>query len=206
MSGQLPRYPRTPHLPSSPGATADDVHGDWTSFLTEPGAEVVATLKMDGENTTLHGGGMYARSPSGRSRPWQARMRALAATICPNIPEGWFVCGENLTVPHSIHYARPVPQFAVFSVWNGDTCLAWDETAEWAELLGLPTVPVIYRGGRPTLDVLHRKFTGSTSTDADEGYVVRDAGSFQRSEFGERIAKWVRAGHVTTNGNWPLTA
>ncbi|OEV13808.1 RNA ligase family protein [Streptomyces nanshensis] len=202
MSEQGPRYPRTPHLPNSPGVTADDLRGDWADFAPRSDA-FVATLKMDGENTTLHRRGMYARSPDGRSRPWQDRMRALAAGVCPDIPEGWLVCGENLTVPHSIRYSRPVPPFAVFSIWEADTCLSWDDTREWAELLDLPTVPVIYRGHRPTLDGLHQAFEEYTDTEHDEGYVIRDAGSFEREDFAHRVAKWVRSGHVRTDDAWP---
>jgi hypothetical protein len=206
MDVSLPRYPRTPHLPTSPGATSDDVWVDWDAFVPEVGADVIATLKMDGENTTLHRDGMYARSPSGRSRPWQAEMRALAAAVCPDIPRGWYVCGENLTVPHSITYARPVPKFTVFSIWDGARCLTWSDTVEWAALLGLETVPPIYRGPRPALAVLQRAFDARTDTGRDEGYVVRDAGTFPRAEFPRRVAKWVRPGHVQTGSSWPLRA
>ena len=35
----------------------------------------------------------------------------------------------------------------LFSVWNElNVCLSWDETEEWAQRLGLVTVPVLYRG------------------------------------------------------------
>jgi hypothetical protein len=34
----------------------------------------------------------------------------------------------------------------VFSIWNEQNALSWDETVEWAELLGLFTVPVLWRG------------------------------------------------------------
>ncbi|MFD8413939.1 RNA ligase family protein [Streptomyces sp. NPDC059650] len=206
MRTQYPRYPRTPHLPGSPGATADDEWADWDAFVPEAGARIVMTLKMDGENTTVHRDGMYARSPSGRSWPWQDEMRAHAAAFRADIPPGWFVCGENLTVTHSLHYTRPLPQFMVFSVWAGDTCLSWADTTEWAELLGLATVPVLYEGPRLSPAALHQVFEASTDTDHDEGYVVRDAGAFARPQFGRRVAKWVRPGHVTTGRSWPLQA
>ncbi|SEM82434.1 RNA ligase family protein [Streptacidiphilus jiangxiensis] len=201
----LPRYPRTPHLPSSPGATADDVVGTWASFAPSGDDEVIATLKMDGENTTLHRGGVYARSPSGRSRPWQDRIRAFAAGICPDIPDGLLISGENLTVPHSIVYDRALPPFMVFAAWEGDRCLSWAETVDWAELLGLATVPVIYQGRRPLPQALHDAFLAVTDTSRDEGYVLRDAGSFTRRQFPERVAKWVRAGHLATDSNWPAS-
>lgn len=200
---ELKKYPRTPHLPTSPGATADDVYSNWDAFTAD---EIVVTLKMDGENTTLHSSGMYARSATGRSRPWQSRMRALAATICPSIPPGWLVCGENLTVTHSIEYAREVPPFAIFSVWDGDQCLSWDDTKTVAEMLGCPVVPVIYTGPRIPLGEIHSRFTAVTDTENDEGYVVRNAGSFNRSEFATNVAKWVRPGHIRTGKGWPARA
>ncbi|MCX4682098.1 RNA ligase family protein [Streptomyces sp. NBC_01433] len=203
MTEPLPRYPRTPHLPGSPGATADDVWCVWPRFVPEPGRELVTTMKMDGANTTLHAGGMYGHSPSGRSRPWQSRMRAFAGAVCPSIPPGVRVCGEDLTVPHSIAYERDLPPFMVFSVWEGEDCLSWDETAAWADMLGLPTVPVLARGPRPAdARLLPGAFESRTDTELDEGFVVRDGQGFARAEFTDRVAKWVRAGHVRTGDRW----
>ncbi|MFE9924807.1 RNA ligase family protein, partial [Streptomyces sp. NPDC005774] len=45
-------YPRTPHLPWSPGAASDDIRAGDLSGLR--GREVVVTEKLDGENTTLY--------------------------------------------------------------------------------------------------------------------------------------------------------
>ncbi|MFF9074541.1 RNA ligase family protein [Streptomyces sp. NPDC014872] len=204
MADALPRYPRTPHLPGSPGATSDDIWCDWARFTPEPGREIVTTVKMDGANTTLHAGGMYGRSPTGRSRPWQSRMRAFAAAVCPSIPRGFRVCGEDLTVPHSLDYERQLPPFMVFSVWEDDDCLPWDETVAWAGMLGLSTVPVLARGPRPKDPRLLREaFDRRTDTDRDEGFVIRDGEGFARAEFTVRVAKWVRAGHVRTDSRWP---
>ncbi|MFJ6437863.1 RNA ligase family protein [Streptomyces sp. NPDC091416] len=204
MNAGLPRCPRTPHLPGSPGATSDDVWCDWSRFAPEAGRELVTTLKMDGANTTLHAGGMYGRSPTGRSRPWQSRMRAFAAAVCPMIPQGVRVCGEDLTVAHSITYARELPPFMVFSVWDGDVCLPWDETVVWADTLGLATVPLLARGPRPDEPQrLCEAFDRGTDVERDEGFVVRDAQAFSRGEFADRVAKWVRSGHVRTGTEWP---
>lgn len=77
---------------------------------------------------------------------WRARtdeMRAYAATFRADIPSGWFVCGENLTATQSLRYSRLLPEFMVFSVWAGDTCLFWADTVGWAGLLGLATA-VLY--------------------------------------------------------------
>jgi hypothetical protein len=34
----------------------------------------------------------------------------------------------------------------VFSVWDKEKCLSWDETIEYCNLLDLTTVNVLYRG------------------------------------------------------------
>lgn len=60
-------YPRTAHLPWSPGATSDDVRIADLSGLT--GREVVVTEKLDGENTTLYADGLHARSWTPRTTP-----------------------------------------------------------------------------------------------------------------------------------------
>ena len=48
------KYPRTYHLPWSPGTTADDkkLSGDW--FDMYKGKEIVITEKLDGENTAIN--------------------------------------------------------------------------------------------------------------------------------------------------------
>jgi hypothetical protein len=67
------KYPRTLHLPWSPGVSSDDrVLHDLSCFTNK---EVVVTTKMDGENTTLYADVFHARSIDGRhhsSRDWLA--------------------------------------------------------------------------------------------------------------------------------------
>ena len=56
------KYPRTYHLPFSPGSTKDDkkLSDDW--FEKYRGKEVVFTEKLDGENTMMNKQDIYARS------------------------------------------------------------------------------------------------------------------------------------------------
>jgi hypothetical protein len=86
-------YPRTPHLPWSPGASSDDVRVADPAGLR--GAEVVVTEKLDGENTTLYRDGLHARSPDSAHHPSRAWVKALQGRIGPAIPPGWRVCGEE---------------------------------------------------------------------------------------------------------------
>ena len=57
-----PKYPRTYHLPYSPGTTSDDriLHGEW--FKHYEGKEIVITEKLDGENTAMTRDDVYART------------------------------------------------------------------------------------------------------------------------------------------------
>lgn len=195
-------YPRTPHLPWSPGATSDDVRLTGRAGLTGlTGSEVVVTEKMDGENTTLYADGLHARSLDSAHHPSRARVKALQGRVGPRIPAGRRICGENMFARHSIPYDDLAGHFYGFSVWDGDTCLGWDRTVEILRDLGIPTPPVLWRGvfdarAERTLRALR------LDTGRQEGYVVRPAEGFAAAEFGRRVAKWVRPGHVVTDTHW----
>lgn len=96
-------YPRTPHLPWSPGASSDDVRLTGRPGLAGlTGSEVVVTEKMDGENTTLYADGLHARSLDSAHHPSRARVEALQGRVGPRILAGWRICGENVFARHSI--------------------------------------------------------------------------------------------------------
>lgn len=194
------KYPRTYHLPWSPGVTKDDrIIQDLSSF---EGQEVVVTVKMDGENTSLYSDYVHARSLEYAPHPSRDRVKAFHASLAHNIPQGWRVCGENLYAKHSILYTNLKDYFLAFSVWDDkNNCLSWNDTVEWCSLLEIQTVPVLYRGmwdeGR--IQSLYREeFEG----DECEGYVVRVASSFSYSSFRHFVAKFVRENHVQTQAFW----
>lgn len=195
------KYPRTYHLPWSPGVTSDD--RIWTketlAFYDETKPEVVITEKMDGENTTMYKDYLHARSidyTPHESRNW---IKAIHAKIAHDLPEGWRLCGENLYAKHSILYTALPGYYMVFGLWNDQNlCLSWAETMEWAELLGLPMVNQIYRGPWDRKIIENLKINEQTS----EGYVVRPAGVFHYRHFRNVVGKYVRASHVQTHGGW----
>lgn len=191
------KYPRTVHLPWSPGVSSDDIRiFDMSHF---EGHEIVVTEKMDGENTSIYNDGLHARSTDSRhhlSRDW---VKALQGQISFEIPQNWRLCGENLYAVHSLAYASLKSYFYLFAIYNdANICLSWDETEEWAELLGLVTAPVLYRGlwDESVLRSLE------VNTDEMEGYVVRRADAFHYDDFQKNLAKWVRTGHVQTDQHW----
>lgn len=193
------KYPRTYHLPWSESISRDDrVLTDTSAF---EGRRVVVTEKMDGENTTLYRDYLHARSVDGRHYPWQDWVRNLQARIGWEIPPGWRLCGENLFCKHAILY-RDLPGYLLlFAIYDEENrCLSWDETVTYAEMLGIPTAPVLYDGIWDP-ERIKACYTGrSRYGDECEGYVVRLAESFPFARFRHSVAKFVRAGHVPEHG------
>lgn len=198
----LYKYPRTPHLPFSPGATSDDKYAskETIEFL-KSGIELVCTEKMDGGNLTMYNDAFHARSLSSGTHAWDTAAKSLWAEIHNEIPEGWRISGESMYARRSVAYDNLPGSFIVFGIWNEKNHLiSWDETEEYCELLGLPHTPVIYRGTNynDAVEAWGKKYDAESS----EGFVVRNAGSFHYSDFSKNIAKWVRADHVRTAADW----
>jgi hypothetical protein len=193
------KYPRTPHLPWSPGATSDDK----VLKSLEPllGMHVVASEKLDGENSTLTRSGFHARSVDSRhhvSRDWLARFHAEFAH---EIPEGWRICGENLYAKHTLHYQALPTYFMGFSMWDErNWCLSWADTVGYFKMLGIEPVPVLWEG-ELTVAAL-KKIEAGLDLNVQEGFVVRPAGAFAFEDFGKLVAKFVRKGHVATDKHW----
>jgi hypothetical protein len=195
------KYPRTPHLPWSPGKTNDDkVLKDTSHFL---GKEIVMSLKMDGEATTLYSNHMHARSIDSKDHPSRHWLKALHSAIRGLIPACHRVCGENLYARHSISYNVLLSYFQVYSIWDEkNECLPWDITTEKCNHMGLITVPVVWRGtiNDDLSSILQALF--EPYEKEHEGYVIRTADSFPYDEFGTHIAKYVRKNHVQTDEHW----
>ncbi|MFG3495431.1 RNA ligase family protein [Streptomyces sp. NPDC047928] len=194
-------YPRTPHLPWSPGVTADDVRVSGLAGFV--GREVVVTEKLDGENTTLYADGLHARSLDSAHHPSRAWVKALQGRIGAGIPDGWRVCGENMYARHSLAYDSLDSHFYGFSVWDADgRCLGWDRTVAFLRGLGVPVPAVLWRGVFDERALRRLRL----DTGRHEGYVVRTVAGFGAGEFRHRVAKWVRTGHVRTGTHWMHTA
>lgn len=193
----LYKYPRTPHLPWSPGVSNDDKI--ITSLDRLKSSSIVITEKMDGENTTLYNNYIHSRSLTPlKNHPSRSYIKTLHSNIKHNIPDGWRICGENMYAKHSIYYDQLESYFLVFSIWDDNNqCLSWLDTALYTEALDLKTVPVIYIGQwkQTFIDAIKLR------TD-QEGYVIRVSSDFEMSNFSECIAKYVRANHVNTDSHW----
>lgn len=201
------KYPRTYHVPWSPNLQNDDrMHENVNFFL---GKTIVATIKLDGENTTMYNDYIHARSLDSNHHESRSWVKSLWGKIAHEIPKEWRICGENVYAKHSIPYRHLNSYFYVFSIWDeNNQCLSWEETKQYSEMLGLQTVPEMCTFQVSSLE----KFKGMLNTwwqvtkkqspDPVEGYVVRNIDSFPYKNFRRETAKYVREGHVQTDKFW----
>ena len=180
------KYPRTYHVPWSTGTSDDKTHEN-DNFLQ--GMNVIVTLKMDGENTSIYyRGEIHARSLERPNHPSQSWVKQLAGEIGWQLTENVRVCGENLYAKHTVEYNDLPTYFMVFSIWKGDKCANWIETKMICDALNLTTVPVIYVGSYDKEAIL-RAFEPYKNNH--EGYVIRNANEFLYEDFKYNTAKFV---------------
>ena len=194
------KYPRTYHLPWSVMGKDDRQMKDDECFI---GKEVVATLKMDGENTSMYRDYIHARSLNSNSHPTRNWVKGLWSQINYLIDENMRVCGENLYALHTVKYDDLPSYFMTFSIWIDNICLSWDDTVEYSKILGLEHVPVIYRGiYTKYIHNIFLKEYGATH----EGYVIRLADEFKYGDFRKSIGKYVkpefRQAINNSHGHW----
>ena len=198
------KYPRTLHLPCSPGATSDD------KMLTESqldayycGVTVGYFEKLDGENSSLYNDHLHARSLDSRHHPSRDWLKRYHSEFAHDIPDNWRVCGENMFAQHSISYDNLDSYFYGFSIWDeNNMCLSWADTLIWFKMLGIQPVPLVTDIDCLVNSTFHKQLGESLVAQGKEGFVMRDIKAFPYSQFDKKVAKYVRANHVTTNKHW----
>ena len=209
------KYPRTYHLPYSPGATKDDkkLQDNWFSWFM--GEEIVITEKLDGENIHMNQKDCYARSDGAPTRsPWSRNIwdpnDGLYWKIKSLIGSNETLFGENLYGEHSIHYNKLKEYFHLFALSTDSFWESWDSVKLFSTFIGVPTVPELWRGwiySEKQLEELVNKFVNMPSVygDTREGVVIRLTSSFPLDDFKHYVCKWVRRDHVTTSIHWTKT-
>lgn len=198
------KYSRTYHFPFSPGTTSDDrIAKDWEVILEK---ELLMTEKLDGENTCLKKSGVYARSHAAPTiSPWSVKMRELWE-YHKNSLDNLEIFGESLYAIHSIEYERLDTYFFIFAIRQEDRWLSWEEVVFYAQVLSIPTVPIIDKGFF-TKESICRKIAagmkeGSRFGGECEGFVFRNIAEFHVDSFAENVLKYVRKNHVKTDEHW----
>lgn len=204
------KYPRTYHLPYSQSKTDDD--------KTLPnddqfkGMEVVVTIKMDGENTTIYPDGyIHARSLDGNGYKWQNWLKSKIWKYTEYLADNERIIGENLYAKHSIGYKFNSidDSFQVFGIANDEEFYSWQVIRDYCDAIGIPVVEEIYKGiydKDKIMEAFENKKKELAEQGQDiEGFVVRDAEAFPASDFSKHVAKYVRANHVQTDKHWRET-
>lgn len=197
------------HLPWSKGATNDDkIATDLSSLINVP---IVISEKFDGSNTSLETDGCFARTHSGPpNHPSFDALKALHARIKYGIPNNIQIFGEWCFALHSIAYDSLPGYFLMFGIRELGSFpfwYSWGELEEWAAELGLPTVPVLWRGAVATeseLQAITESLVKEPSVcgKTREGVVVRIENGFSDEDFSKSVMKWVRKDHVQTSDHW----
>ena len=201
------KYPRTPYWPWSPFIGRDDgVHPDPSRFV---GESVVATEKLDGGNTLLHAGKVYARSVAAPSEArWMAMVKKHHAWKVRE--PGVHLYGEDIYGVHSIEY-EPVAEHETFYAFAlrdaGGAFASFAEVEAYAKEREISVVPLLFKGRfrsvaeiRAFVERAHRE--SSMLGGEREGVVLRLARGFPASEFPSNVCKSVRCGHVQTEEHW----
>ena len=192
------KYPRTAHFKNSECVTEDDIINNDDIFV---GKKVVASIKMDGECTTLYNDYIHARSIDSSNHESRSWVKNFHNSIKFKIPNNYRICGENLYAKHSIYYDNLDSYFLGFSIWNDkNKCLQWNDTIELFNILNITPVPVFYIGNFDYEKIY--KIFNTQYKDNHEGFVVRLFGEFYYDYFDKSVLKWVRKNHVTSDTHW----
>lgn len=206
------KYPRTPHLPNSPGGTSDDKRlASVDHLLFRP---LIISEKLDGGNLCFTRTEVFARSHSsqahGKMYAWAKSKHAANKDL---ISPGLSIFMEYCNWIHTIEYDVLPSYLFVIGVRDDETgtWLPWDHTEIWACELNLPTVPVIARNISFSRERDLSDFSdaagkeGSMHGPVREGVAVRLSGSF--SDLHSGVAKWVRKDFVPHDAeHWMVTA
>lgn len=208
MSPNNYKYPRTSHLTFSPGGTSDDKKLDSNSYLINK--EIIISSKLDGSNFCFTNKECFARSHSGPPKHKSFDMaKSIHYQIKTSIPNDLFIYSEYLFAKHSIYYTQLPSYLFIFNILDikQNIWLSWDDIEKISTQFDIPTVPVLFRGKflkEIELENMINMLSSQKEFNIDEreGVVVRAANSITAENFSTSCAKWVRAGHVTTDDHW----
>ena len=202
----MKKYPKTLHLPWSKGTDSSDRFAYDISNLI--GTPIVINEKLDGENNSMTSGGVYARSHVDFTvSPWSSKVRELHSVLKSSISEDLYIFGEAMSAIHSIEYTNLTSHFYMFGARYKGVWSSWEEVEDYAFLLDLPTVPVLFKGivdSEKELRELTEELAKQESVlgGPREGIVCRVQREFNDDEFQTCVTKWVRRGHIQTDSHW----
>lgn len=202
------KYPRTYHLPFSPGSSNDDkIQYDLSKILNVP---IVLLEKLDGSNVSMERYNCFARSHSGPPTHQSFDyFKSIHSTIKFLIDENVQIFAEYLYAQHSLNYDKLPHYCLIFGVRDlvSDKWYSWENVKLLAKTLDIPTAPVIYDGlfkSKKELEEYINEIMKIPSCfgSEKEGIVIRVKNEFYNKDFSKSCLKFVRASHVKTNQHW----
>lgn len=206
-----PKYPSTPHWPFSETVHRDDTVSVYPNSFV--GEVVIVTEKIDGGNTCLFNGEVYARSVAAPCREgWMGMVRKH---------HGWKTngsrftdyayYGEDIFGIHSIEYepVREEDTFHLFAVQqtSQEYWCSWSVVEDAAKELDIPLAPVLFHGVFYSQEDITKFFREELKKPSciggeREGFVMRTFSGFSNWDFRKSVCKYVRPNHVQTDQHW----
>lgn len=195
------KYPKTFHLPFSPGLQNDDRVVSNSVYEEFKKKIVVVSEKMDGENSTVYTNDFHARSLDSNNHPSRNWIKGYVAEFQWQIPEGWRFVFENCFAVHSVKYTD-LPTYAfLLNIWSDENeCLSFENTVDWMNKFNLH-IPKVYYLGLYDEDKIIELWE-SLDKEKVEGLVIRNVESFDYNDFQKNVLKIVRKNHVQTDEHW----
>lgn len=205
------KYPRTYHLPFSPGVQSDDkIIRDIKPFI---GKEVTVTEKADGGCTILSQGEVWSRaSGSPATEGWFAMVRKWHAWKTATWGPQNDIYGEDLYGRHSIDYGT-IPEDLTFRPFNWlqkGKWLSYDDRTAAFRNMGMSPVPLIHRGvfssekelKKFLVEEIKKPSLLGSENPPREGFVIQRVDEFAFEDFADNVCKYVRANHVQSDSHW----
>ena len=186
------KFPRTPHLIGSKG-TPDDIFKDDCSYK----GLMIATEKMDGVNLTITNKSWYLRSGNNKNQNWTYPINNFFYFIKDKISDDYSLLGESLYWTKSIYYNNLEKDYYLFGINKNNKILEWKKTKQIAKELDIPIVKEVSRIGYFNEVVKEAKEELKKNPNM-EGFVVRPIESFDFSNYGEVVRKFVREDFIGT--------
>lgn len=196
------KYPRTFHLPYSEKKGHDDkILEDEDCFYN---IDVIVLEKLDGENTSLYGDSMHARSLDSRlddeGRHWVEQFMKLRQQYFHN---DMVIMGENMFYKHTVEYDDLESYFYGFAVRTNQLFLQWSLTKRIFDTMDIKHPKVIYDGiyNKDAILEAFQKYDDSKNNRC-EGFVVRNKEMFRMVNFSSNVAKFVKSSFEISDKHW----
>jgi len=200
------KYPKIRHLPGSKMSRGDKRLSEEEVKLLST-ASVHISEKVDGAIVSIgmdsgipqlfKRGSMITEGEHNQYNEFKAWVYSHIEKVI-NIPSGWRVYGEWLSVRHTVTYDKLPDYFLAFDVLGIDGFLSYPKVEELLSEWGFCMPVVCEVQVKDVSDFVCKTFSAYSTTDIMEGVVVRDLENTLRG-------KWVRENFIQGE-HWSSTA